>query len=173
MTLTASPPAAPARADIPYVGAPGLSLIKSEFRKIFTTNAWWLFGLASLVITGLAMWANMAEAAGNIDFARNPDIDIKLGPGASPEQAAEAQQRLAEAQDLHTVLVKAAGSIFTSGQFFGLVLVMLVGVLVMTNEFQYQTASATFLTTPQRSRSCSESWSPRSDSPWASGWSRN
>jgi ABC-2 type transport system permease protein len=152
MTLTASPPDAPARADIPHVGAPGLSLIKSEFRKIFTTNAWWLFGLASLVITGLAMWANMAEAAGNIDFARNPDIDIKLGPGASPEQAAEAQQRLAEAQDLHAVLVKAAGSIFTSGQFFGLVLVMLVGVLVMTNEFQYQTASATFLTTPQRSR---------------------
>jgi ABC-2 type transport system permease protein len=152
MTLTASPPAAGARADIPYVGVPGLSLIRSEFRKIFTTNAWWLFGLASLVITGLAMWGNMAQAAGDVAFARSPDVQFKLGPGASPEEVAEAQQRLAEAHDLHTVLVKAAASIFTSGQFFGLVLVMLLGVLVITNEFQYQTASATFLTTPQRSR---------------------
>ncbi len=152
MILTASAPAAPGRVDIPYVGVPGLSLIRSEFRKIFTTNAWWLFGLGSIVITGLAMWGNMAQAASDIAFARNPNIDIKLGPGASPEQAAEAQQRLAEAHDLPAQLVKAAASIFTSGQFFGLVLVMLVGVLVMTNEFQYQTASATFLTTPQRSR---------------------
>jgi ABC-type transport system involved in multi-copper enzyme maturation permease subunit len=150
--MRASPPAADARADIPYVGVPGLSLIRSEFRKIFTTNAWWLFGLVSVVITGLAMWGNMAQAAGDIAFARSPAADFKLGPGASPEQVAEAQQRFAEAHDLHAQLVKAAGSIFTSGQFFGLVLVMLVGVLVITNEFQYQTASATFLTTPQRSR---------------------
>jgi hypothetical protein len=153
MTLTATAPTAPpSRPEIPHVGLPGLRLIRSEFRKIFTTNAWWLFGLASLIITGLAMWGNMAEAAGDIAFARNPDVDFKLGPGASPEEVANAQARFAELQDLHTQLVKAAGSIFTSGQFFGLVLVMLIGILVMTNEFQYQTASATFLTTPHRGR---------------------
>src|SRR5262249_28925981 len=70
----------------------------------------------------------------------------------SADDAANAQQQFAQAHDLHLQLVKAAGSIFTSGQFFGLVLVMLLGILVITNEFQYQTATATFLTTPRRSR---------------------
>jgi ABC-2 type transport system permease protein len=140
------------RVEIPHVGIPGLRLIRSEIRKISSTNAWWLFGIASLVITGLSMWGNMAEAAGDIAFARDPDATLRIRPGASPDDIAAAQARFAEAHDLPTQLVKAAGSIFTSGQFFGLVLVMLLGILVITNEFQYQTATATFLTTPHRSR---------------------
>jgi ABC-2 type transport system permease protein len=152
MTVTATHPATPARADIPHVGVPGLRLIRSELRKILTTNAWWLFGIASVLITALSMWGNMAEAAGDIAEARNPNAVFRFRPGVAPEDVAAAQQRFAEAHDLHAQLVKAAGSIFTSGQFFGLVLVMLLGILVITNEFQYQTASATFLTTPHRSR---------------------
>lgn len=152
MTLTDQRPSAPVRPEIPHVGVPGLRLIRSEIRKISTTNAWWLFGIASLFITGLSMWANMAEAAGDIAFARDTDAVMRIPPGAPAEEVAEAQQRFAEAHDLHAVLIRAAGSIFTSGQFFGLVLVMLLGILVITNEFQYQTATATFLTTPHRTR---------------------
>jgi ABC-2 type transport system permease protein len=140
------------RPEIPHVGVPGLRIIRSEIRKIATTNAWWLFGLASLLITGLSMWANMARAAGDIAEARNPLAVMRIRPGSSPDDVAAAKQRFAEAHDLHAQLVKAAGSIFTSGQFFGLVLVMLLGILVITNEFQYQTATATFLTAPRRSR---------------------
>jgi ABC-2 type transport system permease protein len=140
------------RPDIPHVGLPGLRLLRSEVRKISTTNAWWLFGLASVVITGLAMWGNMAAAAGNLTVARETGAVLHTRPGTSPDDVAAAQQRFAEAHDLPAQLVKAAGSIFTSGQFFGLVLVMLLGILVITNEFQYQTATATFLTTPRRSR---------------------
>src|SRR5262249_10138058 len=145
-------PTAAARPEIPHVGVPGLRLIRSEVRKIATTNAWWLFGLASLFITGLAMWANMAQAAGNIAEARNPHAAFRIPKGASPDDVARAQQQFAQAHGLHAQLVSGAGSIFTSGQFFGLVLVMLLGILVITNEFQYQTATATFLTTPRRSR---------------------
>jgi ABC-2 type transport system permease protein len=152
MTTTAQRPTATARPDIPHVGVPGLRLIRSEIRKITSTNAWWLFGIASLLITGVSMWGNMAEAAGDLAVARNPDATFKVRPGASPDEIAAAQQRFAENHDLHAILVKTAGSIFTSGQFFGLVLVMLLGILVITNEFQYQTATATFLTTPHRSR---------------------
>jgi ABC-type transport system involved in multi-copper enzyme maturation permease subunit len=141
-----------ARPIIPHVGVPGLRLVRSEFRKIATTNAWWLFGLASLVITGLAMWGNMAEAAGDIARARDTSDTFQPLPGMSPADVAEAQARFAERHDLHMQSISAAGSIFTSGQFFGLVLVMLLGILVITNEFQYQTATATFLTTPHRSR---------------------
>jgi ABC-type transport system involved in multi-copper enzyme maturation permease subunit len=149
---TVTPPRAAGRIEIPHVGVPGLRLIRSEIRKISSTNAWWLFGIASLVITGLSMWGNMAEAAGNIAFARDTSATFRVRPGATAEELAEAQQRFAEAHDLPAQLIKAAGSIFTSGQFFGLVLVMLLGILVITNEFQYQTATATFLTTPHRSR---------------------
>ena len=151
MTVTAPPPAA-TRAEIPHVGVPGLRLIRSEIRKIATTNAWWLFGLGSLFITGLAMWANMAQAAGDIATSRNAGAVFRVKPGTSPDDLAQAQQAFNEAHDQHLQLVKAAGNIFTSGQFFGLVLVMLLGILVITNEFQYQTATATFLTTPRRSR---------------------
>jgi ABC-type transport system involved in multi-copper enzyme maturation permease subunit len=144
------------RPTIAHVGVPGLRLVRSEIRKIATTNAWWLFGLGSLFITGLSMWGNMAEAARNIAEARDTSAVFfgPKGPAAAADQAAvaEAQARFAQAHDLHLQSINAAGSIFTSGQFLGLVLVMLLGVLVITNEFQYQTATATFLTTPHRSR---------------------
>jgi ABC-type transport system involved in multi-copper enzyme maturation permease subunit len=140
-----------ARPVIPHVGIPGLRLVRSEFRKIRTTNAWWLFGIASLVITGLTLWINMARAASDIAFARS-ELPPKFPPGADPGRVADAQAEFARAHDLHLQSINAAGSIFTSGQFFGLMLVMLLGILVITNEFQYQTATATFLTTPHRTR---------------------
>jgi ABC-type transport system involved in multi-copper enzyme maturation permease subunit len=132
---------------IPHVGVPGLRLIRSEVRKIFTTNAWWLFVLASVPITALALWANMAQAAGQIAEAQRP-MPTDLPADLPPEQVAE----ITRGHDLSAVLISSAGNIYTSGQFFGLVLVMLLGALVITNEFQYQTATATFLTTPRRSR---------------------
>src|SRR5262249_10494564 len=99
----------------------------------------------------LALWANMAQAAGDLDDARTT-ATFSPPPGASASEVAQMQQNFAERHDLHAQLIKAAGSIFTSGQFFGLLLVLLLGTLVVTNEFQYQTATATFLTTPRRTR---------------------
>lgn len=152
MTTSTLEAATTERPVIPRVGVPGLRLIRSEIRKITSTNAWWLFGIASVVITGLSMWGNLAEAAGDLNRAREVGAVFKPRPGSSPDEIAAMQQNFAQNHDLHLQLVKAAGSIFTSGQFFGLVLVMLLGVLVVTNEFQYQTATATFLTTPHRTR---------------------
>src|SRR5262245_51956385 len=140
-----------ARPVIPHIGIPGLRLVRSEFRKIRTTNAWWLFGIGSLVITGLTLWINMAQAASDIARART-EVAPVFKPGGDPAQVAEAQAEFARAHDLHLQSITAAGNIFTSGQFFGLMLVMLLGILVITNEFQYQTATATFLTTPHRTR---------------------
>jgi ABC-type transport system involved in multi-copper enzyme maturation permease subunit len=152
MTATLESPAAVRRQQIPHVGVPGLRLVRSEIRKITSTNAWWLFGLASLVITGLAMAINMAQAAENIAAARDTTEVFRPGRGMSAAEVAEAQAQFAQQHDLHLQAVTAAGGIFTSGQFFGLLLVMLLGVLVITNEFQYQTATATFITTPRRTR---------------------
>jgi ABC-type transport system involved in multi-copper enzyme maturation permease subunit len=152
MTLTTERPTGTAAGEIPHVGVPGLRLIRSEFRKITTTNAWWLFGLAAVALTGLFTWANIAQANGDIHEALHPSRPLPLKAGGSAADLAQIQAEYLQRHDVHYQLVKAAGSIFTSGQFLGLVLVMLLGVLVITNEFQYQTATATFLTTPRRSR---------------------
>src|SRR5690606_4978094 len=45
-----------------------------------------------------------------------------------------------------------AANLYTAGQFFGLMFSFLLGTLLMTNEFQHQTASVTFLATPDRTR---------------------
>jgi ABC-type transport system involved in multi-copper enzyme maturation permease subunit len=150
MTTAIAPPA-PTREPIARAGVPSLRLVHSEIYKIFSTRAWWLFGLASVAIGGLALWANMAQAAGDLAEARST-ATFSPPPGATAEDVAQMQRNFAEQHDLHLQLVKAAGNIFTSGQFFGLLLVLLLSALVMTNEFQYQTATATFLTTPHRTR---------------------
>jgi ABC-2 type transport system permease protein len=142
---------APTREPLAQTGVPGLRLVRSEIYKVFSTRAWWLFGLASVVISSLALWANMARAAGDLNEARST-APFSPPPGASAKEVAQMQQEFAVRHDLHAQLIKAAGSIFTSGQFFGLLLVLLLSALVMTNEFQYQTATATFLTTPHRTR---------------------
>jgi ABC-type transport system involved in multi-copper enzyme maturation permease subunit len=54
--------------------------------------------------------------------------------------------------DIPSKVTEHAANIFTSGQFIGLMLVAIIGVLVVTNEFQHQTATATFLATPQRTK---------------------
>ncbi|MEU8006439.1 ABC transporter permease [Catellatospora sp. NPDC049111] len=152
MTATLQTPPATARPVIPHVGIPGLRLVRSELRKITTTNAWWLFGLASVFFTGFALFINMSEAAQHIERARDTAAVFKPGRGMSAAEAAAARAEFAQLHDLPLQAVNAAGNIFTSGQFFGLLLVMLLGALVITNEFQYQTATATFLTTPRRTQ---------------------
>ena len=150
MTTTADV-AAGVRPAIPQAGTRGLRLIRSEIYKIFSTNTWWLFGIASVVISGLALWANLAESNFNLDRASDNEV-FQAPADAPPEAVAQMKAEFAADHDLHAAVIKAAGSIFTSGQFFGLLLVFLLTALVMTNEFQYQTATATFLTTPRRTR---------------------
>ena len=125
MTLTNQAPPAAQRLVIAHVGVPGLRLVRSEIRKMATTNAWWLFGIASLVFTGLALWINMAEAAQHIARARDAGEVFQPGPGMSSAEITAAKAEFAQLHDLHLQAVNAAGNIFTSGQFFGLLLVIL------------------------------------------------
>jgi ABC-2 type transport system permease protein len=105
-----------------------LGLIRSELLKIRTTNAWWWFALGMLGWTLVALAFNMWWAY--IAFTE----PAMLGPGAAGFASPEYH----------------ASNIYTSGQFLGLMFVMLIGILMVTNEFFHQTATATFLTTPRR-----------------------
>jgi ABC-2 type transport system permease protein len=126
-------------------------LIRSELLKIRTTNIWWLFGLAALVMTALALVFNCIQA----HFLLKPFADYVKSTtgGRSPDQLSPGQlaQLREQWQAQHDVVAQAA-NIFTSGQFFGVLFVSLLGILLITNEYYHQTATTTFLTTPHRTR---------------------
>lgn len=113
-----------------------MKLVRAELLKIRTTNTWWWFGLGSLAAVALALLFNIIFA--NQYLSNQP-------PSTEGMPAEQAAALLAQ----RDVVVQAA-NIYTSGQFFGLLFVMILGILVVTNEFYHQTATTTFLTTPHR-----------------------
>lgn len=113
-----------------------IRLVRAELLKLRTTHLWWIFALVLVFFTAIALLANSIEA----DFILSaPAEDLE---GVPPEQAAEIEA-------MRSVAAQAA-KLYTSGQFFGLLLVMVLGALMITNEYHHQTATATFLTTPRR-----------------------
>ncbi|MGI5145416.1 ABC transporter permease subunit [Plantactinospora sp. CA-294935] len=112
-----------------------MNLVRSELLKIRTTNTWWVFGLITLPLWGLTLLINYFQSQTLLD----PD---SVGVPEADQQNAQFQ-----AAGEH---VNIAANLYTNGQFFGVLIVMLLGVLVVTNEFFHQTATTTFLTTPHR-----------------------
>jgi|ADGO01.1.fsa_nt_gi hypothetical protein len=110
-------------------GRSAFRLIRSELTKIRTTNTWWFLALGALGWTLLSLAFNMWFAHSAFS---NPEMfgGEEAGGFTSPE--------------FH------AGNLYTSGQYLGLLFVMLIGILMVTNEFFHQTATVTFLTTPHR-----------------------
>jgi ABC-2 type transport system permease protein len=133
-----------------------IRLIRSELLKLRTTNMWWIFLLCSLGFIGLALLVNTAQADSELhvsDYANQPPP-----AGMSPEDQAafqadqQAERDRVAAARTAVGLARHAASIYTSGQFFGLMLVMLLAILLITNEYYHQTATATFLATPKRTK---------------------
>ena len=110
-----------------------MSLVNAELRKIRTTATWWIFGLVMLPLWALALLVNW----GTSNLTTNADQT-----GLNADQA-EQVKVAGEA-------VNVAANLYTSGQFFGVLIVMVLGAIVVTNEFFHQTATTTFLTTPRR-----------------------
>jgi len=117
-----------ATAPAPTVGVTGGSsfghLLKAEYLKIRTTNIWWLFGMFTVIATGLALTVNI------LTFHFSTQNALKGG----------------EPYDM----VNGAAAIFTSGQFFGAMFALLLAILTITNEYHHQTVTTTFLATPHR-----------------------
>jgi ABC-type transport system involved in multi-copper enzyme maturation permease subunit len=112
-----------------------MRLVRGEFLKLRTTNTWWLFALGALGLLVLA-------------FLYNALIAHFLFGDASAEGLSADDAARFEAQ---RGVVFQAANLFTSGQFFGLLFVMLLGIVAVTSEYHHQTATTTFLTTPHRS----------------------
>ncbi|MBT8224291.1 MAG: ABC transporter permease [Dactylosporangium sp.] len=120
--------------------------VRSELIKVRTTNTWWLMALGVFAFTALALLFNALNAHFELAHAETP----REMPAEQREQwAHDEEMRYTEA---HTAaaLARTAANLYTSGQFFGVMLIMILGALIVTNEYFHQTATATFLTTPRR-----------------------
>jgi len=111
-----------------------MNLVKAELFKIRSTSTWWILGLVTFVLWALTLLINWAGSTVN--------AGAESTEGLSPDQAE--QVRVANEA------VNVASNLYTSGQFFGVLMVMLLGAIVVTNEFFHQTATTTFLVTPRR-----------------------
>jgi ABC-2 type transport system permease protein len=108
-----------------------MKLLRAELLKVRTTSTWWVFGLIALVLWALTLGINWLIA--------NVQTDTT---GMRADQAE--QVRVASES------VNVASNLYTSGQFFGLLMVMLLAAVLSTSEFFHQTATTTFLITPRR-----------------------
>jgi ABC-type transport system involved in multi-copper enzyme maturation permease subunit len=106
------------------------ALVRSELRKVLTTNTWWLMVIGVVGFTAIALAANCW--VGHLVLTGQAQDHGIEGVGQG--------------------LTGVASNVYTSGQFFGTLFVMLLGALMVTNEFHHQTATPTFLATPRRSR---------------------
>ncbi len=122
-----------------------IALVRSEVLKLRTTNVWWGMALGLVGFTALALLFNY--------FTTNALLDDPTFGAPPPEDPSQVQQnQQAAATAVANSAAALATNVYTSGQYFGLLLAMVLGVLIVTNEFFHQTATATFLTTPKRSR---------------------
>jgi ABC-type transport system involved in multi-copper enzyme maturation permease subunit len=110
-----------------------MNLVNAELLKIRTTSTWWIFALITLPLWALTLLANWAGS--NI----NANADTADLTAEQAEQVRVANEA-----------VNVASNLYTSGQFLGVLIVLLLGAIVVTNEFFHQTATTTFLVTPRR-----------------------
>lgn len=111
-----------------------MRLIRAELLKIRSTNTWWTFGLIALGLWAITLFFNYIQTQFLADMSQTE--------GMTQEQIDELRA-VGEPVSL-------AANLYTNGQFLGLVIVLVLGVLVVTNEFHHQTVTTTFLTTPHR-----------------------
>lgn len=138
------PPAPPVQPGPPFrLPAGRRRTVVAELLKIWTTNTWWVLSICYAVGLGLTILVNTFTANDNINTASR---SIGSTDGLSGDEI----QKLNLAHDLPLVVRNAAADIYTSGQYFGALVVLLLGILIVTNEFNQQTATATFLATPIR-----------------------
>ncbi|MEV6597029.1 ABC transporter permease subunit [Actinoplanes sp. NPDC051346] len=111
-----------------------MNLVRAELLKIRTTNTWWIFGIVTFVLWILAVLWNWGESYQLTQMTADGGLE---GDGAD--------QIVASADP-----VNIASTLYTSGQFLGLLMVLMLATIVVTNEYFHQTATTTFLLTPRR-----------------------
>jgi ABC-type transport system involved in multi-copper enzyme maturation permease subunit len=111
-----------------------MNLVRAELLKLRTTSLWWVFGLILL-----PLWA--ASVLVNWVSSRNTTVP--------PPDSGLSEQQVEQIRAAGRA-INVATNLYTSGQFMGVLLVLLLSAIVVTNEYFHQTATTTFLVTPKR-----------------------
>src|ERR1700749_200712 len=112
-------------------------LLRAEFMKLRTTSAGWVFLSGFIMFTALALTIN---GFGNYSLL-HPQRGL-VSPAQALAQTAHARSPAGTAP--------MAASMMTSGELFGVLFALLLGVVIVTSEFANQTAAVTFVTVPRR-----------------------
>jgi ABC-type transport system involved in multi-copper enzyme maturation permease subunit len=106
-----------------------MNLVKAELFKLRTTSIWWIMGIVLVPLYAasvLVNWAQFASDAPTGDSTQDQQIRAALEP------------------------INVATSLYTSGQYFGVLIILLLSAIIVTSEFFHLTATSTFLVTPRR-----------------------
>ncbi|WP_406159212.1 ABC transporter permease subunit [Streptomyces sp. NBC_01005] len=125
-------------------------LIGSELLKLRTLPTWWIAGAAmAAVAVLLALW-NSWQA----HTFMQPFEDYLAGAILTPREDMSAEQvgTMRDLWETQSAPGRIAATLYTSGQTLGLLLAGVLAILLVTNEYQYRTLTATFLAAPRRGR---------------------
>jgi ABC-2 type transport system permease protein len=111
-----------------------VNLLRAELLKIRTTSLWWIFGIVLLPLWAASIGLNWLQA-----------YAVQQTDPADAGDQAEQVRVAAES-------INVASNLYTSGQFLGVLLTVLLAAIVVTSEFFHLTATTTFLVTPRRQR---------------------
>jgi ABC-2 type transport system permease protein len=110
-----------------------MSLVNAELFKVRTTSLWWIMAIVLVPLYAVTLLINWA----NSNVTAVPD-----DAGVTDTQSAQIEAALQP--------INVATNLYTTGQFFGILIVLLLSAIIVTSEFFHLTATTTFLTTPRR-----------------------
>ena len=111
-----------------------MRLVRAELFKVRTTAIWWIMGIILLPLYAASLGFNWLSSYALV----NGQAD---GGGQADAQAQV---------DAASLPINIATNLFTTGQYMGVLIVLLLSAIIVTSEFFHLTATTTFLVTPRR-----------------------
>jgi ABC-2 type transport system permease protein len=111
-----------------------MRLVSAELFKLRTTSIWWIMGIILIPLYAASVGFNWRSS-----YALTSG---QAGNGGGGTQEAQVQ---AVSQPINI-----ATNMYTTGQYMGVLIVLLLCAIIVTSEFFHLTATTTFLVTPRR-----------------------
>jgi hypothetical protein len=110
-----------------------MRLVNAELFKIRTTALWWIMGIILLPLYAASLGFNWLTSYAYLS-------------GQADGGGADAQAQI----DAAAQPINIATNLYTTGQYMGVLIVLLLCAIIVTSEFFHLTATTTFLVTPRR-----------------------
>ena len=108
-----------------------MRLLNAELFKLRTTSIWWIMGLILIPLYALSLGFNWLSS-----------YALVSGQADGGDQQATV--------DAASQPINIATNLYTTGQYMGVLIVLLLSAIIVTSEFFHLTATSTFLVTPRR-----------------------